>query len=133
MSDNLEIKKNINPSIKKIKILFTIVDRSKSLFYSDLLEQFEVNMQTIIYGKGTAGSEILSMLGLREEEKTVIISFVREDRIKEILEVLKEKFEKIKNGKGIAFTIPMKSIIGVSTYQFLTNNQTIIKESKNNG
>ena len=49
MSDNLEIKKNINPSIKKIKILFTIVDRSKSLFYSDLLEQFEVNMQTIIY------------------------------------------------------------------------------------
>ncbi len=133
MLDNLEIKKNINPSIKKIKILFTIVDRSKSLFYSDLLEQFEVNMQTIIYGKGTAGSEILSMLGLREEEKTVIISFVREDRIKEILEVLKEKFEKIKNGKGIAFTIPMKSIIGVSTYQFLTNNQTIIKESKNNG
>ena len=43
-----------------------------------------------------------------------------------------EKFEKIKNGKGIAYTIPMKSIIGVSIYQFLSNNKTLKKEDKNN-
>ena len=44
--------------------------------------------------------------------------------IKEISEVLKEKFNKVKDGKGIAYTIPMKSLIGVSIYQFLANNQT---------
>ena len=126
-------KKNINSSIKKLKMLITVVDRSKAIYYVDLLEQFEINMQTVIYGKGTAGSEMLSLLGLAEPEKAIIISFVREDKVSDVVETLSEKFEKIKNGKGIAFTIPMKSVIGVSIYQFLSNNKTFIKEEENNG
>ena len=127
-----KIKKNVTSDIKKIKILVTVVNRSKTLFYTDLLEQFEVNMQMVIYGHGTADSEMLIYLGLAESDKTVIISFVREDKVKEVLETLKEKFEKVKNGKGIAYTIPMKSVIGVSIYQFLTNNKDVKKEASNN-
>ena len=129
----IETKKAVGSSIKKLKMLITVVDRSKSLYYLDLLEQFEVNMQTVIYGKGTAGTEMLSLLGIQENNKAVIISFVREDKIEEIKETLAEKFEKIKNGKGIAIVIPMKSIIGVSIYQFLSNNKTFLKEDENNG
>ena len=44
------------------------------------------------------------------------------------METLNEKFEKVKNGKGIAYTISMQSIIGVAIYQFLSNNQTGKKE-----
>lgn len=117
------INKKVNPDIKKLKLLVTIVDRSKALFYLDILEQFEINMQMVVYGKGTAGSEMLNYLGLAESEKVVIFSFVREDNIKKVLETLTEKFEKVKNGKGIAYTIPLKSIIGVSIYQFLSNLQ----------
>ena len=126
-------KKNINSSIKKLKMLITVVDRSKAIYYVDLLEQFEINMQTVIYGKGTAGSEMISLLGLAEPEKAIIISFVREDNVRDVVETLSEKFEKIKNGKGIAFTIPMKSVIGVSIYQFLSNNKTFIKGEESNG
>ena len=128
---NKEISK-VNPSIKKLKLLVTIVDRSKALFYVDLMEQFEVNMQTVIYGKGTARSEMLSYLGLAETEKAVILSFIKEDKTKEILETLSEKFQKVKNGKGIAYTIPLKSIIGVSIYQFLSNSQFFKKEEQTN-
>ncbi|MBE6153940.1 MAG: hypothetical protein E7166_06940 [Firmicutes bacterium] len=128
---NKEISK-VNPSIKKLKLLVTIVDRSKALFYTDLIEQFEVNMQTVVYGKGTAASEMLSYLGLAEIEKAVILSFVKEDNVKEILETLNEKFQKVKNGKGIAYTIPLKSIIGVSIYQFLANSKVFKKEEQSN-
>mgnify|MGYP003307771914 CR=1 FL=1 len=124
----INTKNDINQGIKKLKLLVTIVDRSKTLFYVDLLEQFEVNMQSVVYGKGTAASEMLSYLGLAEIEKSVILSFIREDKTNEILETLSEKFEKVKNGKGIAYTIPLKSIIGVSIYQFLANNQSFKKE-----
>jgi hypothetical protein len=72
---------------------------------------------------------MLALLGAVESDKAVIISFIREDMVKEVLEVLTEKFKKVKNGKGIAYTIPMQSIIGVSIYQFLANNQ-IKKEDK---
>ena len=124
-------KKTVNSSIKKLKLLVTVVDRTKTLFYTDLLEEFEVNMQTVIYGTGTADEALLNYLGFANSDKAVILSFVREDKIKPILETLAEKFEKVKNGKGIAFTIPLKSIIGVSIYQFLSNNRNIKKEEKN--
>lgn len=117
-------KKIKNSNIKKLKVLVTIVNRSKALFYLDLLEQYEVNMQLVLYGNGTANTEMLGLLGLVETEKAVILSIVREDKIKVISEVLTEKFDKVKEGKGIAYTIPMKSLIGVSIYQFLANNQT---------
>jgi hypothetical protein len=130
MNQNLpNTKKTKNPNIKKLKVLITIVNRSKALFYTDLLEQYDVNMQMTLYGNGTANSEMLGLLGLVETEKAVILSIVREDKIKDIKMVLAEKFDKVKDGKGIAYTIPMQSIIGVSIYQFLANNQ-IKKEDK---
>lgn len=106
---------------KKIKILVSIIDRKKVDFYLSALEGYNVNMQTVLYGKGTASSEILSYLGLNQTDKAVILSIVQEDRIKEILNAYEDMYFKTKNGKGIAFTIPIKSIIGVSIYKFLAN------------
>ena len=34
---------------------------------------------------------------------------------------LEEKFKTVKGGKGIAYTVPMTSTIGVAIYQFLSN------------
>lgn len=106
---------------KKLKILFTIVDRSKAAFYQDILEGYDVNLQTIIYGKGTATSDMIHYLGLSDDGKAIILSVVSEDRVKEILAVYEDKYFKTKNGKGIAFTVPISSVIGVMVYQFLSN------------
>ena len=70
---------SINESaIKKLKLLFTVVDRNKGEFYLDVLSQYEVNFQTVMNGTGTAQSEILDMLGLNNT-KAVIVSVIRED------------------------------------------------------
>lgn len=111
-------------AIKKLKLLITVVDRSKAEFYLDVLSQFEVNFQMVTAGKGTANMnmEIVDMLGLNIN-KAVIFSVVREDKVDEIMHCLDDKFSTIRKGKGIAFTVPMSSIIGVNLYQFLSNNQ----------
>ena len=106
---------------KRLKILITIVERAKADFYLDTLEGYEVNLQTVIYGKGTAPSEMLQYLGLSEGRKAVIISIVQEEKIKKIFADYEDKYFKTKNGKGIAFTIPISSVIGVIIYQFLSN------------
>ncbi len=106
---------------KKLKILVTIVERSKASFYQDVLEGFDVNLQTIVYGKGTATSDMLHYLGLTDEGKAVLFSIVSEDRIKEIQAAYEDKYFKTKHGKGVAFTIPISSVIGVMVYQFLAN------------
>jgi len=109
-------------AIKKLKLLFTVVDRPKAEFYLDVLSQFEVNMQMLVSGKGTATSELADMLGLNIH-KAVILSVVREDKVDEIMKCLEIKFATIKNGKGIAFAVPLSSVIGVNIYQFLSNNK----------
>ena len=113
----------INESaIKKLKLLFTVVERPKAEFYLDVLSQFEVNCQMVVNGKGTAQSELIDLLGLNIH-KAVIVSVVREDLVDESTKTLEQKFETIKNGKGIAFAVPMSGIIGVNMYQFLSNNR----------
>ena len=111
-------------NLPKLKMLITVIDRSKTLFYVDLLEQFEVNVQMVLYGRGTANSQMIQLLGLAESDKSVIISYIREDRIKDAMDTLEEKFHKVKNGKGIAYTVPFDSIIGVAMYQLLSNDRT---------
>ena len=108
---------------KKIKLLFTIVDRTKVDFYVNTLEGYGVNMQTILYGRGTAPKELHQLLGLVDDKKGVIISVVPEDRISKILADYEDKYFKLRNGRGIAFTIPITSVIGVLTYNFLANNE----------
>lgn len=111
----------INESaIKKLLLLFTVVDRPKTEFYLDVLSQFEVNVQMVLSGKGTAQSDLVELLGLNIH-KSVILSVVREDNAPAVIQCLEEKFRTIKNGKGIAFTVPFSSVIGVNMYQFLSN------------
>ena len=112
-------EKSIAP--QKLKLLFTVVDRKKAEFYADFLQSFEVNMQLTLAARGTASVETLSMLGIADSEKSVIISVIKEEKAALALSELEMKFKTIKNGKGIAYTVPMSGTIGVAIYQFLAN------------
>ena len=109
-------------AIKKLKLLFTVVDRPKGEFYLDVLSQFDVNFQMALGGLGTANSELLELLGL-ESHKVVILSAVREDLVDGIMNCLEDKFCTVRNGRGICFAVPLASVIGVNLYQFLSDNR----------
>jgi hypothetical protein len=109
---------------RRLKLLVTIVNRNKAEFFMDLLQSQEINVQLALAGEGTASTDMLQLLGLAESEKSVILSIVREDRANDALNLLGEKFKTVRGGKGIAYTIPMKSVVGVAIYRFLTNNRT---------
>ena len=108
-------------SPKKMQLLFTIVPRKKTEFFVDLLYNFEVNFQTVLSAQGTASDYIISLLGLTDTDKSVIISTIRKDRAEEALSAIDEKFRTLKGSKGIAYTVPISSTIGVAIYQFLSN------------
>jgi len=98
---------------KKLKLLVTVVDRSKSEFYLNVLSQFEVNLQMATSGKGTANSYIIDMPGLNIH-KAVLLSVVREDMVEPIMSSLENKFKTILKGKGFAFAVPLSRVIGVN-------------------
>ena len=121
--ETAKIEKTSMSAPEKMQLLFTVVNRAKTEFFVDLLQGFEINLQMVLAASGTANDKVLSLLGLTDNEKSVIISAVRRDRAKDALATLDEKFHTVKGAKGIAFTVPMSSTIGVAIYQFLANKK----------
>lgn len=115
---------------EKIELLVTVVGRNKAEYYTDLIQSFEVNLQVAVLSRGTANAKMMELLGLTDAEKTVIFSVIQEKKVQKAVEVLDEKFKTIKGGKGIAFTIPLTSVIGTLIYGFLSNNRNTVKEEK---
>ena len=109
-------------AIKKLKLLITVVDREKGEFYMDVISQFPVNLQMLLSGKGTATSEVVSLLGLNNQ-KSVILSLVRDDLMEDLMNILEDKFQTVKNGRGIAFAVPLSSVIGANLYRFMSDNR----------
>ena len=109
--------------LKKLKLLVTVVNRKKTEFYLDYLTGFDVTFQTAVAGQGTATSDTMYLLGLADSDKSVIFSVLREDRAEDAMMGLEEKFHTLRGGKGIAFTVPMTSVIGVAIYRFLSDNR----------
>lgn len=116
-------RKSATADHKKLKLLVTVVNRNKTEIFLDFLQGFEINFQTTVLGEGTAHSDTLRLLGLADAHKSVIFSVVREDKAQEALHGLEDKFHSVRGGKGIAFTVPLTSVIGVAIYTFLSNHR----------
>lgn len=113
----------------RLKLLITIVNRAKADFYTDLIQSYAVNMQMVVMARGTASAKMLGLLGLADNEKAVIFSVIQESNTEKALLKIDEKFKTIKDGKGVAFTIPLTSVIGALIYGFLSDNIKMIKEN----
>lgn len=112
--------------VQKLYVLVTIVNRDASDVFVDFYRTLDCNFQLVFYGRGTATKEIANYLGLSEVNKDIIISIIREDHVKEAFDYINRRFALSKRHKGVAFTIKMQSLIGVSVYKFLSN--TLAKE-----
>lgn len=110
----------------RLDLMITIVNRKKADFYMDLIQSFDVNMQLVAMGQGTADAEMLSLLGLADSDKAVIFSVIGSEKAGKALQSIEKRFATIKDGKGIAFTVPLSSLIGVSVYGFLSNNRSVV-------
>ena len=88
------------------------------------------NLQLAIVGNGTAEANLVEFLGLKDK-RSVIFSVVREDKVDMILAALEERFHSVNRDTGVAFTVPLSSVIGILSYAFLSNDQRMLKEGDN--
>ena len=123
--------KNGSSAPNRLVLLVTIVQKGKGTFFSDYLQQtFGANLQLAIVGNGTAEANLVEFLGLKDK-RSVIFSVVREDKVDLILAALEERFHSVNRDTGVAFTVPLSSVIGILSYAFLSNDQRMLKEDDN--
>ena len=125
MADTHPYVRNVAPA--KLELLITIVNADKVRYYTNLIQESEANLHLTVQASGTSEKALMNYLGLNQDTRHAIFSVVREDKVKDLLELLEEKFSTIKRGGGIAVTIPLSSIIGTLVYGFLSNDKRTIK------
>ena len=107
----------------RLEVLVTVVNRRKAEFFADLIESLGVSFQWMVTGEGTMKTRALDRPELVGTPKMVIFSVIRSTDEEKILGVLNEKFETVRDGEGIAYAIPMSSVIGKLVYGFLSNQK----------
>lgn len=107
---------------KKLLMLITIVSRGQGNYVLKLFESEGSNAQFVQYGEGTAQKEIRDILGIEDNTKEIVISIISEDKIESVKKELEAFFKISKRNRGIGFSIPMTSIIGMKLYQFLVDS-----------
>ena len=126
MEEKKTYAKNLAP--EKLELLVAIVNASKVRYYTTLIRSSEANIQLVVQASGTSEKAIINYLGLSQDTRQAIFSIVREDKVKDLLELLDEKFSTVKDGGGIAVTVPLSSVIGALTYRFLSNDKRAIRQ-----
>ena len=58
----------------------------------------------------------------------LLLAVVHNDKAASLIDLLDQTFRKGKNYKGIAFTVPMTSVIGTLVYGFLANDKRTVKK-----
>lgn len=106
---------------KKLSLFVTIIGKGQALPVMRIFERGGSSAQFVQRGEGTAQKEIYNILGMEETDKDIVLSFISQDKIPDVKNELSAFFMANKKNRGIGFSIPLSSIIGVRVYQFLAN------------
>lgn len=116
--------------IGSLYLMTTIVDRKIANRYLELYKENDLNVHFLSLGFGTAASDILDYLGLESTEKAVSFAVLEEDNWKKVKKRLEKDLKIDAPGGGIAFIVPLSSIGGKKTLQFLLESQDYQKEEE---
>lgn len=117
--------------VEKLFVSFVIVTRYQGSYFVDKFIDLGVSSSFIVFGKGTAPSEMIYALGLPESKKDVVITIFKESMKDKINEIIEERFNFSSSSKGVSFIIPLDSVMGLLSYRFMSD--TKINRRKENG
>lgn len=97
------------------EVIFCIVNAGFSDLVMDAAKKFGARGGTVIHARGTANSEAEKLFGITvQPEKEVVMILVPNDIKDDILHALYKEAGLETEGQGIAFALPVNSVVGLS-------------------
>jgi hypothetical protein len=121
-----------------VKLAIFIVDWSKIKIISTIFAQSNLRYHFVCKGAGTAGSEILDILGIGATNKAVILCLEQDSMIPSLMSGVGRKLGLNHPGTGIGFSIPLsainnpilKLIVADAAAAVNTDEQKTVKDEK---
>lgn len=95
---------------KGIYLLVSIVERGQAAGLVNLYRGYRVNCHYQSYGRGTASSELLEILGVGGSEREIVLSLAAADTMRRLTECLREDVPV--KARGIAFSMALTAVTG---------------------
>ncbi len=115
--------------LRPLLFVTTIVPDGQAESIVAIAEQNEASFCLVCRGKGTAPSEIASIL-TGAIKKDVVFTVLQQDKWSQYKAQLEQRFAISKMAKGIAYATPLDSVAGVSIYKMLSNTRLFEKPRK---
>lgn len=122
--NNKQYKKQVKG--ETLKMVCLIVNRDHTNYYTDKFIDLGISEVYNVFSSGTVSQKMRMLLGLSDDRsKSLIIAFVKQSLYDKVIDIIKNIFSLSKAAKGVAFTIPIKSMVGVTMYHYLINKRGI--------
>ncbi len=113
--------------MSELYMLGTITDRKYAKRFSTFYQEQGLIVSAATLGYGTAPSQILEYFGMEGTEKVVLFHFITSEKWPEVKRLLQTKIRIDLPAMGIAFLVPLSSIGGKKTLNYLTDGQEFVK------
>ena len=111
-----------------INLVMTITDRSKLEEFVSFYHEYGVFRILTFLGKGTASVSVLDYLGLEDTEKAVLLCALPGSRVREFVRDASKALWLDVPGNGILLTLPVASLGGIATKEYLIQDQPMEAE-----
>ena len=102
------MKKNTN--LTKLYLMVITLPKGKKEIIGDMLERYDVTAYLSTLARGAIDKTFT---------KDLMFCVIKEDQIKDAMLTIEDKFAKFRSNISMVYTIPLDSIIGVSSYMTL--------------
>ena len=106
-----------------MNIVITIIEPSQVPLYEQVLERIHLPVNLVLQGRGTAPKTIMGMLGLESKQKRAIFSVAGDENTKKLMRAVRVKLFIDAPGNGITVAVPIKSVGGAKTLEYLSGNE----------
>lgn len=116
--------------MSRLCLMTTIISRKQSKKYLKLYEDEKLQVMFVTLGSGTASGDMLDYFGLESKEKVVVFTVLEEDKWTVVKKRLRHELQIDAPGEGISYIIPLSSIGGRKTLEFLLVSREFRKEEE---
>lgn len=114
--------------ISPLKMIVVVVRQGQREAIETILQDHNVAVCLSTYGSGYSFKNKADNLNLNNQgKKSFIFGIIRSDQEEALTEKLSNRFSVSNAAKGIAYTIDLTSVAGVSIYKFLSNTRKVEK------
>ena len=113
--------------MNELYMMVTIMDRKFVRKFTSFYKEMNLPISTTTLGTGTASSQILDYFGLDGSERGVMFHVTTKSMWRKVKRQLQLQMKIDLPGVGIAFIIPISSVGGGRTLEYLTYGQDFVK------